>query len=146
MLAVTTQAPLSRADRISARAGSMPPITSMTTSTSSRATSAGRVGGQQPVGHVDLAGRVEAAYGDADQLDRRADPGREVTGLLLEQADHLGADRPAAEDGDLEGRVGTFSGTFPCRSPTGRPQSRAGRSTRATPSRTATTGGRSAWL
>ena len=52
-----------------------------------------RVGGEQPVGHVDVARRVEAAYGDADQLDRRADPGGEVAGLLGEQPHHLRADR-----------------------------------------------------
>ena len=120
MLAVTTLAPFSRAARISDRAGSMPPITSTTTSTSSRATRPAASVVSSPVGHLDLARRVEPAYGDADQLDRRADPGLEVAGLLLQEADHLRADRAAAEHGHLH----THSLAHPCPSPTGRPQSR----------------------
>ena len=71
----------------------------------------GRVGGEQPLGHLDLAGRVEAAYGDADQLDRLADPRLEVTGLLLQEADHLRADRAAAEDGHLDAHCSHFRHT-----------------------------------
>ena len=105
----------------------------------------GGVGGEQPVGHVDLAGRVEAAYGDADQLDRLADPRLEVAGLLLQEADHLRS-RPTRSRARPPSRsLLSHSGT---------PMSVANRSssvsrrtsTRATPSRTATTGGRSAWL
>ena len=69
------------------RAGSMPPMT---------------VGRQQPVGHVHVPGRVEAAYADTDQLDRDADPRGQVVALLGEQPDHLGPDRAAAEHGHLE--------------------------------------------
>ena len=41
--------------------------------------------------------RPEPTYGDADQLQRRADAGGQVVGLLVQQPDHLGADRAAAE-------------------------------------------------
>ena len=77
----------------------MPPITSTTRSTSSRGDQAVGVGGQQPVGDVDVARRVEAAYGDADQLDGCADPSGQVAGLLGQQSDHLRPDRAAAQHG-----------------------------------------------
>ncbi len=50
---------------------------------------AGGVRGQQPVGYVDLARRVDAAYGDPDELDRRAHARLEVVGLLLQEPDDL---------------------------------------------------------
>ena len=63
------------------------------------------VGGQQPLGDLDLARRVEPAYGDTDELDRGAHPGRQVAGLLLQQPHHLRADRAAAQHRDLEPSV-----------------------------------------
>ena len=84
------------------RAGSMPPITSMTTSTPEATSPAASVVSRW-AGHVDLAARVEAAYGDADQLDRRPHPGLEVGGLLGEQPHHLAADRAAAQQADAHG-------------------------------------------
>ena len=75
----------------------MPPITSTTRSTSSRATRPAASVVSSSVGHVDVARRVEPAYGDPDQLDRRADPRGEVAGLLVQQPHDLRADRAAAE-------------------------------------------------
>ena len=152
----------------------MPPITSTTRSTSSRATRPGGVGGQQLGGHVDLALRVRPAYGDADELDRDADPGGQVVGLLAQQPDHLAAHRAAARAGPASAachhglvhlitRCSSMSGSsgWPGRvDPAASAAWSAPASVReqivlglaahdapvARPSRTATTGGRSAWL
>ena len=91
--------------------------------------------------------RVEAAHGDPDQLDGRPDAGLEVAGLLLQEAHHLEPTEPQPSSGHLDGSP-------VCSTPEHHPTSVASRSssvsrrttTRATPSRTATTGGRSAWL
>ena len=115
-------------------------------STSSRATRPARVGREQLVGHVDVARRVEAAYGDADQLDRRADPRGQVVGLLVQQPHHLDPTDAAAQQRHLQVRLSpahrhTHVGRqqvllgLPCAA---RP--------RVFPSRTAITGGRSTWL
>ncbi|CAB4723534.1 unannotated protein [freshwater metagenome] len=103
------------------------------------------VGGEQALGHVDVAGRVEAAYGDAGQLDRRADARRQVARLLAEQTHHLRAHRAAAQHRHLE-RCEVLHQSSPT-SVANRSSSVSRRTTtRATPSRTAITGGRSAWL
>ena len=100
-----------------------------------------------------LAGGVEAAHGHAAQLDRGPDARGQVVGLLVQQPHHLRADGAAAEDRDPEGPAGRVPAA--CGAAHGAiPTSVANRSssvsrrttTRATPSRTATTGGRSAWL
>ncbi len=105
-----------------------------------------RVGGEQPFGHLDLARRVEPAHGDADQVDRRAHARGQVAGLLLEQPHHLGAHRAAAEHRDLEPSVVHQRQPIPT-SVASRSSSVSRRTTtRDSPSRTATTGGRSAWL
>ena len=103
MLAVTTDAPDSSAARMSDRAGSIPPITSITTSTSPRRDQCLGVGGEELARDVDARGPVDPAYGDADQLEGRPDAGDEVAGLLGEQARHLAADDAAAEQGDANG-------------------------------------------
>ena len=86
------------------RAGSMPPMTSTTTSARSTSDSAS-VGQQRPVDDGVALG-VDVAHRDPDQLERRADPGGEVVGLRREQPHDLRADDAAAEDGDAQGRVG----------------------------------------
>ena len=107
-----------------------------------------RVGREQAVGDLHLARRVEPAYGDAHELERRAHARGQVTGLLVEQAHHLRAHRSAAEHRDLQ-RWSSLSRLHQ-RSPTSVANRSASVSrrtiTRATPSRTLITGGRSAWL
>ena len=68
----------------------MPPTTSTTTSTSSRLTrpSASVVNRPRSTAQVPVA---EPADRDAGQLQRRADPGGQVVGLLVQQPDHLAA-------------------------------------------------------
>ena len=104
----------------------------------------GDVGGEQPVGQVDVTRRVEASYADSHQLDPGADPRGQVVALLGQQADHLGPDRPAAEHGHLE------SSLVHEETPTSVANRSASVSRRSTvkvfPSRTPITGGRSAWL
>ncbi len=104
------------------------------------------VGGEQALGDVDVARRVDASYGDPDELDRRADAGLEVVGLLEKQADHLRPDGAAAQHGHLHRAGSLVSATAPM-SVASRSSSVSRRSsTVVAPSRTATTGGRSAWL
>ena len=74
---------------------------------------------------------------------RGADPGGQVLGLVVQQADHFRADGAAAEQGEAD-RGFDYA----------HPTSNASRSssvsrrtiTREAPSRTATTGGRGTWL
>ena len=101
MFALTTLLPERSAVSSSERAGSMPPITSTTRSTSSRSTSDVGVGGQQVGRHVGVP--VGPAHRDADQLERNADPGGEIVGLLVQQPDDLRADDPAAEQRHPQG-------------------------------------------
>ena len=63
------------------RAGSMPPMTSTTTSTSPGDQRVGVGGEQRRVDRHGRRGRARAADGDADELERRADPGGEVVGV-----------------------------------------------------------------
>ena len=57
-----------------------------------------RVGGEQRrVDRQVAAVAAGPAHGDADELQRGADPGGQVVGLLVQQPDHLGADGAAAE-------------------------------------------------
>ena len=75
--------------------GSMPPITSTTTSMSSRATSAAASVVSSSAGMSGCrSGRRTAT---ADQFQLRADPGGQLVGLLGQQPDHLGADDAGAE-------------------------------------------------
>ena len=78
----------------------MPPMTSTTMSMSSRATRVGGVGGEQGGIEIDIAFAVNPADRDTGKLERDADPGREIVGLLGEQPGHLGADNTTAEQGD----------------------------------------------
>ena len=104
------------------------------------------VGGQQPLGHVHVTRRVEASYGDADELDRRAHAGGQVVVLLAEQPHHLRADRTAAEHRHLERALVLLVHETPT-SVANRSDSVSRRSTvNVFPSRTPITGGRSAWL
>ena len=127
----------------------MPPITSIDQVDVVAGDQACGVGGEQPVGDVDLARRVEAAYGDADQLDRRAHAGGEVAGLLGEQPHHLRA-RPSRSRARPPSACALRWSRLTDTSPTSvanRSSSVSRRTTtRAAPSRTAITGGRSAWL
>ena len=98
----------------------------------------------RPGGTVDLARRVETAYGDAGELQRRPDPGGEVAGLLQSR-------RTTCEPTEPQPSTATFSGlSFTASAPTSvasRSSSVSRRTiTRTSPSRTATTGGRSRWL
>ncbi len=99
---MTTDAPCSSAARISDRAGSMPPITSTTTSTSPRVTRPCASRGEQLCRNVGAALQVGAAYGDADQLDGRAHARGQVGGLVVDQPGDLAADDATAEKGDAE--------------------------------------------
>ena len=82
MLAVTTLAPFSSADE-DQRAGRLDAADHLDHQVDVVAGHQARgVGGEQPLGDVDLARRVDPAYGDPDQLDRGAHPGRQVAGLL----------------------------------------------------------------
>jgi homoserine dehydrogenase len=96
------------------------------------------------VGDAFNAVYVEAdAAGQLMFYGRGADPRREVVGLLLQQPDHLGPDHAAAEHRHLQRLAHQRSPT----SVANRSSSVSRRTTtRATPSRTATTGGRRAWL
>ncbi len=96
-MAVTTDAPFSRAERISVRAGSMPPMTSMTRSTSSRATRPAASEVKQLARDVDLALQLGAAHRDADELEGHPDARGEVVVLLAQQPDDLAADGAAPE-------------------------------------------------
>ncbi len=115
------------------------------------------VGGEQLGRQVDVALRARVAHRDADELDARADALRELVGVLEEQAGDLRADRTGAEEPDSNGAVLDHAGVPSVERSTGSgssPASRASRSasvspctiTRASPSRTATTGGRGTWL
>ena len=121
----------------------MPPITSTTTSTSSRVTSAdASVVSRSP----EVGVPVRPAHGDADQLDRRSSPGGELVGLLPEQPHDLPADRAATQQRDPDRSVGTCR-AHPDTSSRNRSSSVSRRSsTRAAPSRTATTAGRGSRL
>ena len=55
-----------------------------------------------PRGDLGVALRVGPAYGDPDQLDRRADPRGQVAGLLVQQPDHLAAHGAAPEQREPE--------------------------------------------
>ena len=115
------------------------------------------VGREQLGRQVDVALRARVAHRDADELDARADALRELVGVLEQQSGDLGADRTGAEEPDSDGAVLDHAGV----PSVGRsmvsgpsPASRASRSAsvspctmmRASPSRTATTGGRGTWL
>jgi hypothetical protein len=50
------------------------------------------VGGEQLCRNLGITLQLGAAYGHADQLDRRTDPGGQVVGLLVQEPDHLAAD------------------------------------------------------
>ena len=106
---------------------------------------------------VGVALRVEVAHGDADELDARADALRELVGVLEEEPRDLRPHRAGAEQADTDGTVLDHAGVpsaAPVVTDASSPASRASRSasvsprtmTRATPSRTATTGGRGTWL
>ena len=131
----------------------MPPITSTTTSTSGRVTSAGAsVVSSSP----QLGVPVRAAHGHPDQLDGRAHPGREIGGLLAQQPHDLAPDRAAAQHRDADRgsvhpprrlRLPASPGTHRATSRRNRSSSVSRRnSTRAAPSRTATTAGRGSRL
>ena len=99
-----------------------------------------RVGREQP--GVDRQ-RSPVATGpadrDADQLQRRADPGGQVLGLLVQEADHLATDGAAPQQRNLDHHHPTSNAI--------RSASVSRRTiSRACPSRTATTGGRGTWL
>ena len=98
MLAVTTLLPLLSAASSSPRAGSMPPMTSTTMSTSSRATSASA--SVVSDGRVDVGVPAGTAHGDAGELQRRPYALREFAGLLVQQAGDLRPDDAAAEQPD----------------------------------------------
>ena len=71
----------------------------------SRATSASASVVNRCSGRSTSRGDAEAAYGDAGQLDGRADARGEVAGLLVQQPGDLGADDAAAEQGHLTARL-----------------------------------------
>ena len=105
----------------------------------------GGVGGEQRRVDGQVAVPLRAADGDADQLERRADPGGEVVGLLVQQPDDLGADDAAAEQGnpDRLGQVGSVTHVQSQQVVLGlAAHEHPGRARRAT----ATTGGRGTWL
>ena len=87
----------------------MPPITSITRSTSSRATSAS-ASVVNSAGSMPGRCRFEPADRDPDQLQRPADPGPQVVGLPDDQPGHLGADGAAAEQGDPQRLGGSTAG------------------------------------
>ena len=87
----------------------MPPMTSTTRSTSSRATRPSASVVNRSSGDRQVAGAAEPADGDADQLQRRADARLEVLGGAVQQPDDLGADGAAAEQGDAHQT--TFTGS-----------------------------------
>ncbi|GGR66091.1 hypothetical protein GCM10010197_37030 [Nocardioides luteus] len=61
------------------------------------------VRGEQLGGHLDVARGVEAAYGHAPDLQRRAHSGSEISVALEQEPDHLGPHHTAPEDGDAQG-------------------------------------------
>src|SRR5206468_2912474 len=103
------------------------------------------VGGDQIRVDGDVARAAGTAYGDARDLQRGADAGREMVRLLGQDPHHFGADHSATEQAYLERLVVIHSAA---------PMSSASRSssvsrrttTRRWPSLTAITGGRGTWL
>ena len=106
LFAVTTGLPAARAAAMSVCAGSSPPISSTMTSTSGEATRwAGRVG-QQLGRDAGLAGLVEVAAGDADELERRPIGGVEAGRAREERPDDRATHGAGAQDSDAQGGVG----------------------------------------
>ncbi len=110
-----------------------------------------RVGREELSRDGRVARCLRVAHRDAHELEPGADALRQLLAVLPHEARHLGADRAAAQQGDaqvpvLDHRAPFTSGDAAA----GAPASRASRSasvsprtmTRASPSRTATTGGR----
>ena len=109
MLAVTTGLPCRSAARISSRAGSMPPMTSTTTSIAGSSTSACGVAGEHAVGQVDVAVAGEVAHGHPGDLEAQAGAGLDDVGLPA-RADQGGADVAAAEHADPHDLAGIAHG------------------------------------
>jgi hypothetical protein len=82
---------------------------------------------------------AEPAYRDADDVERRTDPGGQVVGLVVQQSHDLGADGATAQQRKFHRPHPTSNAS--------RSASVSRRTiTREAPSRTATTGGRGTWL
>ena len=84
LLAVTTGLPAASAVVISSRAGSMPPMTSTTRSTSGSATTSWASRVSTP-GAARRRGRGEVAHGDPGDLEAHAGAGLDLLGLLGDQ-------------------------------------------------------------
>ena len=97
LFAVTTDLPALSASSSSVRAGSMPPITSTTTSTSSRVT---RPDASVVSSVAEIGVLVRAAHSDPDQLDGRPGARGELAGLVAQQPHDLAADGAAAQQRD----------------------------------------------
>ena len=144
LLAVTTDLPLDRAAAISVRAGSMPPMTSMTMSMSSRVTSDSASvvssAGSTSTSRVRPRRRTAMPASSSGAPDRAA----RSSPCSWMQPDDLRADHPAAQQGHLQRLVGSFRHVVLARP---RPGEQvvlglaAARCTRASPSATATTAG-----
>ena len=85
---------------ISSRAGSMPPMTSTTRSTSGSATTVVRVVGEQRGIDLDVAAARQVAHGDADDLELDAGARLDLLRLLGDELDERRADVAAPEHPD----------------------------------------------
>ena len=100
LFAVTTGLPLRRAVPISSRAGSMPPMTSTTTSIAGSATTAKASWVSTPSGEVDRALLGHAAHRDPADLEIEPGTCGDVGAPGPDEVDERGADVAAPEDAD----------------------------------------------
>ncbi len=77
-----------------------------------------RVSGEQLVGQSAAVVSIEVTHGDADELQRHADPVRQFARILRQDARDLGTDDATAKQRDLEGahrtRVSAWTARYPC--------------------------------
>ena len=111
LLAVTTGLPAAMAARISSRAGSMPPMTSTTTSIVGIGHHLGRIAGEDRLVEVDRALAGEAAHRHLGDLEPGAGAGGDLVAPGLDQLHQGRADVAAAQHahphhGLVRGRLG----------------------------------------
>ena len=99
---VTTGLPAFRAARISSRAGSIPPITSTTTSMSGSTTRPRRPG-EDAAGQLDRPLAGQAAHRHPGHLQAQPGAGGDVVAAPPDQLDQGGTDVAAAQQADADG-------------------------------------------
>ena len=100
LLAVTTGFPAISASTMRVRAGSIPPMTSTTMSTSGSPTTAPASSVKQRAGSGQVALLGEIAHRDARDLERHAGAGLDHVGVVVDEAHERAAHVATAEDPD----------------------------------------------